>query len=71
MNDWTDNWPSISGFYWFYGKRFANDTDNRLFMSRVHRKDNGDCIYICDGNFLYKSEGAEGVWKPIEKPELP
>jgi hypothetical protein len=68
---WINEWPTIGGFYWFYGKRYKGALKDEPFFVRVHRKEDGKCIYVCEGNFLYKEEGAVGLWRKIENPELP
>ncbi len=68
--------PTETGWYWFYGWTSASGktgingkkTSPRLHTVRVSRGANS-LIYICDGNFMYKSEG-EGIWLKMEVPEF-
>lgn len=67
-NEWTYGRPTISGFYWFYGKRSYTALKDDLFFVRVRRLENGNCMYCCEGSLI---DGAKGVWRKIENPELP
>ena len=69
---WHDEWPTKSGYYWLYGWCWKMEWDRpaRLFFVQVKEITNG-VVYITNGHFIYKTEGAKGVWLPIEPPELP
>ncbi len=73
-NKWTDEWPTKPGMYWFYGYRSSFSKTYRkkpeLFSVRVAKGAN--CvIYVADGQFLFKGEGAVGKFTPMVMPELP
>ena len=69
--NWIYDWPIESGFYWFFGWCFRNrDRAPELHFVKVRKISNGMC-YITNGHFLYKAEGAEGVWQLVKLPILP
>lgn len=76
MAQWTDEWPEERGWYWFYGWRskysaIDNPLKPDLYAVKVRRSGNDHAIYIADGNFLHKQEGARGLWRKMDMPELP
>ena len=74
---YTKEFPTKLGYYWFYGwhSKFSKTSINgkeskpKLHVVQVRQGANSR-IYICDGHFMYKSEGAEGIWQEIEVPEF-
>ena len=68
--NWTKEWPTTPGQYWFYGRRSSMRDKDDLFYVQVRKIQNG-VTYICEGSFLFEAEGAKGVWQPITLPELP
>ena len=69
--EWSWEWPRENGYYWLYGWCFSNHDDPpRFYYVKVRRTGNG-WAYIADGHFIYKAEGAYGVWQPVEFPERP
>jgi len=69
--NWTSEWPTEPGHYWFYGWCFSDrDRPARFHYTTVGKTPRGVC-YVADGYFLYKAEGAEGVWQEVQFPELP
>jgi hypothetical protein len=77
---WTENWPTEPGWYWFYGFRFSFECNWPNAMERIAKpelhvvqviKGNNCTVYVCSGAFLYKDEGARGVWQRVLEPELP
>lgn len=71
MPNWTREWPTQSGHYWFYGWCFhGHDNAPQLFFVKVRQIQNG-LAYITEGHFLYEAEGARGVWQEAELPKLP
>lgn len=69
--NWTKEWPRTAGRYWFYGIRYKNSDRREIFTVNVMICSNGVPVYVCEGQFLYKQEGAEGYFAPMEEPELP
>lgn len=70
---WTKTWPKKPGHYWFYGYRFRKEPDDKPEMNLVEVAFSGNNIpmYITKGHFLYKNEGAEGLWATAILPEPP
>jgi len=73
--DWTEDWPTEPGHYWFYGWCFRPWGSVRVrppewHFVRVSRTANS-LAFVTDGHFLYKSEGGEGLWMPAMLPEPP
>lgn len=71
MNKWSKDWPIEPGRYWFYGKCSIYIDQKDLYSVRVVLNALNKPTYIIEGNFLYKSEGAEGWWIKAELPNLP
>jgi hypothetical protein len=76
VNDegWQSEWPQEPNTaWWFVGWRFGKDWDCKPEVALVWVVGLADNIsYIAEGNFLYKSEGAIGVFKKalVEIPSL-
>lgn len=70
--EWTKEWPTIEGVYWFYGWRFKHDADEppSIHFVEVHKASNG-ILYVARGNFMWKEEGAEGIWLSGAFPDRP
>lgn len=71
---WNEEWPTDPGYYWFYGRRHKQLEDEQgIFLTEVvaagenlqHR------LYSCHGMFLYKSDGAKGLWMKAILPPSP
>ncbi len=81
QQDWTEEWPTEPGMYWFYG----NDVDDktagpgedahfRLNTVSVRFAGKGDgkfLMYVSEGNFMYKKSASPGLWMRMEVPEIP
>lgn len=69
--NWKKEWPTKSGFYWFYGWAFQlwKKHPRELYYVQVLKISNG-FLYITNGYDLDKSE-AEGRWQPVILPKLP
>jgi len=67
MTEWTTEWPTTKGWYWFYGWDFGRGRSGReeptLYPVRIKKVSNG-YMYVCEGYFIYKGQ-AEGLWLPI------
>ena len=69
--NWMNDWPIEPGYYWFYGWRFQDrDRLKELCYVKAYKIQNG-ISYVTCGHFLYKEEGAKGVWQLVNLPELP
>lgn len=75
--NWTAEWPTEPGLYWFYGWLWLNknwETEGRkpeFDLIKVHKNSRGDVICITNGNFMFKEERHMGLWKLVDLPELP
>lgn len=71
MANWTKEWPTCPGYYWFYGWCFGDrDRAAKHHYVKVRKIANG-VSYVADGHFLYKAEGGDGYWSPAITPVLP
>ena len=75
MNNWQTEWPTEPGTYWFYGWCFKKSPlrkteEPKMHLISVHKISNGT-TYITNRHFLYKEEGAEGMWLKAELPTPP
>jgi hypothetical protein len=68
--EWISDWPTVPGNYWFYGSRFGHD-DPEIHFVKAWRASNKVIVYVADGAFMYKEEGAEGKWTKAVLPKLP
>lgn len=71
--NWTSEWPTTPGYYWFYGwcwPGWRHERISKLLYVEAKRTSNR-IAYVTEGHFLYRAEGAEGVWQPVQAPELP
>ena len=76
---WTTEWPTAPGWYWFYGWAYGKivvgePEPPRLEAAQVHMAgpfSKRFLMTIRSGAFMYKSEGAIGMWCPMMMPELP
>ena len=75
---WTKTWPKKSGKYWFYGWRFGKNSITsgetkkpELCFVEVKLDASNHPMCVTKGHFLYKAEGATGVWTPAILPALP
>lgn len=79
QTQWTKDWPTDEGWYWFYGTRWnrdgspngESDTTKKLHVVKVVIAANDIAIHLCQGVPIYKFEGAKGVWTPVQMPDLP
>lgn len=71
--EWTKEWPTEPGCYFFYGWHSMNQHgDNlKLFLVEARRNAFGTLSFIVGFRCLYKEEGAHGVWQKATLPELP
>lgn len=71
--NWILSWPEKDGYYWFYGwthKCLINKSP-KLHFVQVRYDANKNLIYITEGRFIYKEEGAYGKWLIVNLPKLP
>lgn len=70
MTQWTREWPTTPGRYWFFGRRSRSAERDELFAAIVVQASN-TMVHIIEGSFAYQEEGAVGRWAPMELPDLP
>jgi len=68
---WTKEWPTESGFYWFYGFLWSRDGDKPELISIEVIQASNAIIYVAKGSFIYKTENHVGFWNKADLPELP
>lgn len=70
---WSPEWPTKPGWYWFWGwpsreaKRLGQD--KRLMSTDVRTCATG-LMSTSSGRFLFEGD-TDGLWLPLETPELP
>ena len=70
-HEWTIEWPTEPGNYWFYGYRFRSRTSPpELNLVKARGVRNGVAL-IVEGSFMFREEGAYGVWIKANLPDLP
>jgi len=70
---WTKEWPTKVGWFWFYGWKYGKDDyhpDPELCVVRTYMAANG-LMHTIDGQFMYRSEGHDGVFQEMILPVLP
>lgn len=68
MANWTKEWPTCPGRYWFVGWCFR-DRHRRPELHFVEVWKN--LTLVTNGHLLYKAEGGDGYWVPAVTPTLP
>jgi len=82
-NEWTTEWPTEIGTYWFYSYRYGKGDsypDNKpelslmkvpeLLLMTVFEISNG-LMYIADGQFVFESEVEEPHFQKAILPKTP
>lgn len=68
-NEWTTDWPTEPGWYWFYGHKYG---DERVSVGVVQvRKISTGVSLVLDGNFMFLQEKHRGVFQRIATPVVP
>lgn len=68
-NEWTPDWPTEPGWYWFYGHRYGAEI---VSMNTVHvKRASNNVIRVMDGAFMYQQEKHRGVFQRIPTPVVP
>ena len=68
---WTSERPTEEGYYWFYGWPFRDRGHQaELHLVKIIQIANGVAL-VTNGHYLYRAEGAYGMWARAELPELP
>ena len=66
---WTKDFPSVEGFYFFYGRLFGKSYQTKLEVVSIFKTPSG-FIGTAHNTFVYEKE-AIGHWQRIPTPELP
>lgn len=74
-NDWTQEWPTEEGFYWFYSYRHGRvsvgeEAKPKLLVMEAMKSMTGIAC-VASGSFVHNSEPEEAWFKKIILPELP
>jgi len=72
--EWTTEFPTESGRYWFYGYRYGKISCGypcELVLMSVEAKCSNGMVYIADGHFMYESEVEEPHFCKADLPDLP
>jgi len=74
-DEWQLEWPKENGPFWFYGWLFrGQDKDEKPEICLVDVGESGVkgvFMYVTQGHFLYREEGAIGLWQKVILPALP
>ena len=73
MTEWTKEWPTERGWYWFYGQtsKMVWDMRPEYVPVRVGRGGDDKPFHVGRGGFLWEAEGARGLWTRMVMPEPP
>lgn len=76
VGEWTTEWPTEEGLYWFYGWMFGRRLEKSPKLDiiktiRLGSAEKGSMTYISNGSFVYESEGGEGYFQKMTQPVLP
>ena len=74
--EWTTEWPTETGRYWFYGYRYGKVSVGReqrpyLMLMNATRLGDGSFMYIGDGQFVYEKDAEQAHFCKFVSPELP
>ena len=61
VNDWTAEWPEEEGYFWFFGWCWGVDGEPEMHFVENRKISNG-FTRITNGYFMWKREGAIGLW---------
>lgn len=72
QHNWSKRWPTKPGYYWFYGwtSEHVLDLPAQIYFAEAKKVSNGT-IYVANGRFIWKDEGAKGMWMHATLPDLP
>lgn len=76
MSEWTKEWPSEPGKYWFYGYRYGRVSVGReqkkvMCLVGVNKNGSGGLMYVAEGSFMYKNETECSLFTPAILPKPP
>jgi hypothetical protein len=70
MNEWTAEWPTKPGTYWFYGLISRQSERPQLVLVRAYSAGNDRVALVAEGRIIYRVE-ASGYFMPAVLPEPP
>ena len=70
MTEWTKEWPTKRGWYWLYGQT-TWDMQLEYVPVQVWKNATDKPTYVAGPQFLYKAEGARGLWTRMIMPDPP
>lgn len=74
-NEWTRDWPTEPGSYWFYGYRYGRVScgyeKDRELCSVVVKKISNGVMLIESGSFMHREEPEDYFFKKAVSPDLP
>ena len=74
-NQWSDEWPTRPGHYWFYGWLSSVGLNLKakpnLSLVEAYGTTTTGMTYQTEGNYLWKSGGGIGKWQKAILPQLP
>jgi len=65
---WSKELPTENGYYWFYGKVFCYEEENRLTIIRVRKVSNGFIYFYGSGGINEKE--LRGRFQRIKEPSI-
>jgi len=73
--EWTRDWPTEPGLYWFYGFRYGHisvgiEKERELLLVRVNKTQTG-VMCVAEGHFMYKSEPEDARFIKVLLPKFP
>jgi len=74
MKQWTNEFPTKPGWYWFYGYRWGriscgHEEKPELMTVKVSTIKNG-FLYVADGQFMFESEVEDAHFKKLDEPTI-
>lgn len=72
--EWSEEFPTEKGNYWFYGwtSSFENDeTEPRMRFVKIIVLDDGSLYVVADGQLMFKCEEPKGKWAKADVPNPP
>lgn len=71
MPDWTWDWPTESGWYWFYGWLSVFGQRDRDVPKTLHLVQVKGKFAVSGSQFVSRGEGSRGQWTPAILPQTP
>lgn len=72
--EWTKEWPSEPGFYWFYGRLGKRYLPPELHFIKTHPTQvsrEGRITFIAEGISFWRESNIDGYWMPADLPSPP